>query len=81
MIFGEHGSQPTAGIRPIKSSGGKEVYCYPPEDWKELWDGEVFTKGTVHVDAELLEIRRKDVESIAPEGTKFYIMYWSVKRM
>lgn len=81
FIFGEHGSQPTAGPRPSKSSEGKEVYCFPPEDWKALWDGEVFEKGTVSVDAELREVVRDEANLIAPPGSRFYVMTWCVKRL
>ncbi|TFY67067.1 hypothetical protein EVJ58_g1865 [Rhodofomes roseus] len=40
------------------------------ESWEELWDGEVFEKGTVQVEAELQEIERRDIK--AAPGTKFY---------
>lgn len=51
------------------------MVCHSPESWRELWDGQIFEKGTVRVDAVVRESERKDL------GRKLYMMDWSVTRL
>ncbi|KAH8119900.1 hypothetical protein DFH11DRAFT_1685360 [Phellopilus nigrolimitatus] len=81
MLFGRHSTQPVPGLRDFANSRGVRVFCHSPESWCALWDGVVFEKGTVEVQAELREIERKDIKEMLNEGTKVYIMVWSVKRL
>ncbi|KAI0735566.1 hypothetical protein C8Q76DRAFT_765975 [Earliella scabrosa] len=83
MIVGAHGGRPEKGfrveaLRP-KSDGG-QMFCHCPESWVELWDGQVFKKGTVKASAFLHEIERKDLLPSSPDA-KFYLLVWSVIRL
>ena len=49
IIFGSHITMPVDGIR--ENFLGNEAFCHSPESWKELWDGILFEKGTVNVEA------------------------------
>lgn len=80
MIFGHHSSEPVSGLRAFANSRGERIYCHSPEDWRALWDGVVFEKGTVEVWVELREIQRKDLRR-AMLGAKTYIMGWCIKRL
>ncbi|EMD41568.1 hypothetical protein CERSUDRAFT_110117 [Gelatoporia subvermispora B] len=82
MIFGGHGGRPEKGYRTESGTRrGTYMFCHSPESWKELWDGQVFPKGTVEVDAFLVERPRADVNPNAAEDARFYHMVWSVTRL
>ncbi len=56
MIFGAHVSRPEKGFRteappPAPGYLGNRMFCHSAASWAELWDGEVFEKGTVRVEA------------------------------
>ena len=83
MLLGAHGGRPVKGLRVEMyrpNSHGITMFCHCPESWKELWDGQVFKKGTVKVEAGLVEIERKDLTHISEE-TKFSLLWWSVTRL
>ncbi|KAI1797519.1 hypothetical protein LXA43DRAFT_877015 [Ganoderma leucocontextum] len=83
MLLGAHGGRPEKGLRVEMSrsnSHGITMFCHSPESWVELWDGQVFEKGTVKVDAGLVEIKRPDLTHVSEE-TKFYFLWWSVTRL
>lgn len=80
IIFGSHASQPESGDRPIPNSRGQQVYRFSPGDWSELWNGGIFEKGTVEVQASLHEIERRDM-SVWGKNAKHYLLAWSVKRL
>jgi len=82
LIFGSHGARPEKGLRVEQGRpnvDGTYMFCHSPESWADLWDGEVFKKGTVKVDAELKEVQRRDLA--APPEAKFWVMAWSVTRL
>ncbi|TFK75138.1 hypothetical protein BDN72DRAFT_559978 [Pluteus cervinus] len=80
IIFGSHVGKPEKGHRPESLRGGAHrMFCHSPESWIELWDGKVFPKGTVNVQARLVEVSRPDF-ALAP-GVKFYLLSWSVTRL
>ncbi|KAI0735567.1 hypothetical protein C8Q76DRAFT_286944 [Earliella scabrosa] len=82
MIIGSHGGWSEKGYRADPTRPNALVYrlfCHCPESWVELWDGQVFKKGTVRVDAILREVERKDLLSVN-DGT-FYWLVWSVTRL
>ncbi|RPD81612.1 hypothetical protein L226DRAFT_474830 [Lentinus tigrinus ALCF2SS1-7] len=85
MILGSHGGRPEKGFRTESSrtnSHGMTMFCHSPESWTELWDGQIFKKGTVKVEAFLLEIKRKDLEPTDPTPeARFYLMVWSITRL
>ena len=78
VIFGLHGGLPEKGLRPEISRPGRRMFCHSPNSWRELWDGQVFLKGTVQVEATLKEYNRPAAWLDA--GT-FYLLIWSVTRM
>jgi SAM-dependent methyltransferase len=83
MIFGEHIGLPVMGAFTLEGtevSGVNQVFCHSPESWKAMWDGEVFEKGTVRVEAEVREWDAK--EMMLPEGSnKVHELVWSVHRL
>ena len=75
IIYGAHRGSPVKGLTNRTAIGGQpsQRFCHSPDSWKELWDGEVFEKGTVRVEAELFRVNR---------GTeKAHWMQWSVTRL
>ncbi|KIJ16055.1 hypothetical protein PAXINDRAFT_113814 [Paxillus involutus ATCC 200175] len=74
IICGGHCALPEKGTS-VQSffDTSVEVFCHSPQTWTEMWDGVVFPKGSVQVDAHLVEL---DVE-----GHKYSYMRWSVKRL
>jgi len=82
MIFGGHGGRPEKGHRVEGGPRrGRYMFCHSPESWKELWDGQVFPKGSVEVEAYLVERPAADVSNNAVEGARFYHLVWSVTRL
>lgn len=81
LIFGEHSGRPQKGYRTegLLRRNGQSQFCHSPESWVELWDSG-FKKGTVKTEARLVEIERNDLLD-AKEGTRFYILMWSVTRL
>ena len=83
MLLGAHGGQPKKGSQ-VETFGpsSREIamFCHSPESWEELWDGQVFEKGTVEVEAGLHEVNRIDLVSVSGDN-KFYILWWSVTRL
>ncbi|KAF8337271.1 hypothetical protein F5887DRAFT_984699 [Amanita rubescens] len=51
----------------------RHVFCHSPDSWNELWDGEIFEKGTVRVETELIPVNRG--------GDIAHWMRWSVTRL
>ena len=85
LILGAHGGRPEKGERieyRRPNSHGNRMFCHSPESWIEIWDGQVFRKGTVKVDARLVEVERRDLDQLAlAEQAKFYLLVWSVTRL
>lgn len=80
LIFGQHNARPEKGFRVEQGELGRTgayMFCHSPETWTELWDGDIFDKGTVKVDVELKETHRRD---LVP-GAKLYDLDWSVTRL
>ena len=75
MIFGWHVAAPER--KEFVNPRGEKIYCHSPESWKELWDGEVFTKGTVAV-----ETWERNFDWRRREGvTQIMILQWKVSRL
>ena len=74
MILGFHIGREEAGMSFGRSLGGTEfsLFCHSPESWAELWDGKLFRKGTVRVDARLWD---------HAATVEFQILQWSVTRL
>ncbi|OBZ78824.1 hypothetical protein A0H81_00363 [Grifola frondosa] len=82
IIFGLQSSRPEKGFRVeagVPNSHGKPMFCHNPESWTEMWDGQVFAKGTVKVDAILKEMERNDLQPV--NGGRFWVMIWCVTRL
>ena len=76
VLFGAHGTTLVNGIR--QHSLG-ESFCHCPESWKELWNGNVFEKGTVSVE---VEVGVKLINMGSGRGIQDTIwMSWSVTRL
>ncbi|KAL0959906.1 hypothetical protein HGRIS_011571 [Hohenbuehelia grisea] len=89
IILGSHGALPEKGFTtnvagfekegPDSEAGDVEMFCHSPESWTELWDGQIFKKGTVKVETELRPLNKKD--SLGELGPVFYLLFWSVTRL
>ncbi|TFK65873.1 hypothetical protein BDN72DRAFT_800730 [Pluteus cervinus] len=80
IIFGSHIARPDTGARAeLLKSISSRLFCHSPKTWAEMWDGGVFKKGTVRVQAGLKEVERRDSSTMP--GKKIHIMYWSVTRV
>ncbi|TFK40030.1 hypothetical protein BDQ12DRAFT_711486 [Crucibulum laeve] len=82
VIFGIHGGYPKKGLRVIAIGEEVKMFCHSPESWKELWDGQVFRKGSVRVETRLEKVSRKDLNHLSEAGMgEFYDMFWAVIRL
>ncbi|RDX41920.1 hypothetical protein OH76DRAFT_175124 [Lentinus brumalis] len=57
------------------------MFCHSPESWAEMWDGDVFEKGSVRVDAWLVERERRSMQDGVARVTPTSILEWSVTRV
>jgi hypothetical protein len=82
MIFGKQIGLPESGHEEEVSSIRRRLFCHTSRSWSELWDGEVFPKGTVKVLAFVTEIPKDEVVKIFP-GAKYsaHLLVWSVTRL
>ena len=81
IIFGSHGGMPVKGERPETF---KRSFCHSPESWIQMWEEQIFEKGQVKVNAALKEfnlITERERAVPVEEGTKFYLLVWSVERL
>ena len=77
IIVGSHSASKVKGMRSWSGSGAAITqFCHCPESWAALWDGEVFEKGSVKVDMELVEYK-----DALGTGTGFHALFWSVMRV
>jgi hypothetical protein len=51
------------------------MFCQSPESWRNIWDGEVFEKGTVKVDIILKHVPE------APQDMELDGIFWCVTRL
>ncbi|KAM6495362.1 hypothetical protein JOM56_008068 [Amanita muscaria] len=76
IIFGGHVGLPVKGTRTHRLLGSEmTMFCHSPESWRDFWDGQVFAKGTVRVEAELQERRL-----VAPDIVGYFLV-WCVTRV
>ena len=71
VIFGSHAALPEKGWQG-PGEDDEKMFCHSPASWEELWNGQVFERGTVKVAGDLHAIDTQD-------GTIFF-MWWSVTR-
>ncbi|KXN93154.1 hypothetical protein AN958_00078, partial [Leucoagaricus sp. SymC.cos] len=77
IIFGCHRGVPVK--KTTDDLMGYMMVCHSPESWKNLWDGQIFKKGTVRVHAELKDAERR--ECSLENGDKLLMLDWSVNRL
>ncbi|RPD58889.1 hypothetical protein L226DRAFT_471237 [Lentinus tigrinus ALCF2SS1-7] len=82
MIIGTHAARPEHGSRLEKVEKDHlhhvTVYYHSPESWKALCNGEIFRRGTVKVEARLIE---HEVNNSIMGEVKYWFMDWSVTRL
>ncbi|PIL34359.1 hypothetical protein GSI_03134 [Ganoderma sinense ZZ0214-1] len=69
------GSHCGAHEKSEKTASKFMQFLHSPESWTELWDGEVFARGTVKVEAELVYYRNEFA------AREFFLLRWSVVRL
>ncbi|KAA1474305.1 hypothetical protein DENSPDRAFT_882696 [Dentipellis sp. KUC8613] len=82
VIFGDHMGLRAPGFFVNDEAPGWRIFCHSPESWAQLWDGEVFEKGTVRVQVDLGPL--PFVVSDGAGGlrkTEFTFLRWSVTRL
>ncbi|KAF4567770.1 mediator complex subunit [Pleurotus pulmonarius] len=74
-IFGAHAGALRKGVRVVDLAGGvtRRMFFHDPNTWKELWDGGIFKKGSVKVEAQLVEHKREDLTE-EPDREKTYFI-------
>lgn len=77
ILLGSQGGMRQKGARTELVKG--DMFCHSPESWKEMWDGQVFEKGSVRVEARLQGEVRPDLPG--PDGEDMYMLQWSVTRL
>ncbi|KAF5373310.1 hypothetical protein D9615_007401 [Tricholomella constricta] len=76
VIFGSHIGKPEKGwLRSDAGLDEPKLFCHSPETWQDLWDGQVFGKGTVHIEATLSRVERPD-----RSNEILHLLTWSVTR-
>jgi len=74
VIFGSHAGREMKGER--KTSLGVDAFLHSPQSWAEMWDGGIFEKGQVKVDAGLVKIER-----LVNNDSANQLLVWSVTRL
>ncbi|KAG2142471.1 hypothetical protein DEU56DRAFT_911155 [Suillus clintonianus] len=78
VILGTHiGAQEKGSVKTVFNGVEVDMFAHGPESWIAMWDGEVFEKGMVKVEAEL---RRETYGTAVTEGRPFSLV-WSVTRL
>ena len=65
-------------VNGIREHSLGEAFCHSPESWKELWDGNIFEKGTVSVEVDVKLIDMGPGRGIQDQNIW---MSWSVTRL
>ncbi|KAG0698591.1 hypothetical protein DFH29DRAFT_991043 [Suillus ampliporus] len=79
VILGTHiGAQEKGSVKQVYNDAEIDMFAHNPESWIAMWDGEVFEKGMVKVEAELREETYGDARrnERCPLG-----LFWSVTRL
>jgi len=80
MIFGAHGGRREKGWW-VEEGKDKAItmFCHSPESWAEMWNGQVFKKGSVKVEVGLKETGSNSLDN--GQGTELPRLFWSVTRL
>jgi len=61
------------------------MFSHSPDSWIELWDGTVFEKGSVHMVATLIDMKKdkhyQRCMGVADADTDVYMLSWYVTRL
>ena len=79
VIFGMHLGNPEKGFIASMEGGDYQIFCHSPESWTQLWDGLVFGRGMVNVQAKLVEVEMKEPDM--PQTRTVAVLVWSVTRL
>ncbi|KAI0056578.1 hypothetical protein BV25DRAFT_1565307 [Artomyces pyxidatus] len=81
MIFGQHASRPEKGQGDV-TKARTSMFNHSPESWAELWDGDVFEKGTVRVETQLVQLSGEEVlKTWKSPSHAVYVLNYSVTRL
>ncbi|KAG2343139.1 hypothetical protein BDR05DRAFT_934102 [Suillus weaverae] len=77
IILGVHtGAQEKGVVNQVYRSVEVDMFAHSAESWTAMWDGEVFEKGTVKVDAQF----RETFEGMGGDE-RYPMLFWSVTRL
>ncbi|PCH33461.1 hypothetical protein WOLCODRAFT_61989, partial [Wolfiporia cocos MD-104 SS10] len=81
VIFGAHGGLQEKGFRQRSrvTDASSLMFCHSPDSWAQLWESEVFEKGTVKVEVVLTEVKHERLTFL--EGGVWHQLKWSVMRL
>ncbi|KAH9921694.1 uncharacterized protein BXZ73DRAFT_91724 [Epithele typhae] len=81
MLLGKQAAQRESGVHTQRSPSGEDVtmFFHNVESWTALWDGGVFAKGTVEVEARMVE--PPVWHQTETSRTVYCVMEWSVTRV
>ena len=79
IICGLHVGSPVKGFTLCPAHRDHDLFCHSPESWTKLWDGLVFEKGVVTVQAKLVKEEHKEPD--APQSTVLNMLVWTVTRL
>lgn len=79
VIFGLHVGLAEKGFKSALSGG--LMFCHSPESWVQMWDGPVFEKGIVTVQAKLIHVERRDPKGDETPARSVALLVWSVTRL
>jgi hypothetical protein len=74
VIFGLHAGKTEKGFVPSSTNQDHFMFCHSPESWVQLWDGLVFEKGVVNVQAKLVPMKEPNAKIVTG-------LAWSVTRL
>lgn len=83
VIFGRHGGRSKKGLRrevPVGLWRTEPMWCHDVETWTALWDGEVFEKGTVKVEAVFMKGHSRQ-HGVGEDGGVPGALVWSITRL
>ncbi|KAI0733962.1 hypothetical protein C8Q72DRAFT_504908 [Fomitopsis betulina] len=82
VIFGRHAGRSKKGLREVPPGLWRTdpMWCHDVESWTALWDGEVFEKGTVKVEA-VFTVGHSRVHGVAADGGVPGALVWSVTKL
>lgn len=82
MIFGGHCARPKRGIRTEALADGivRTQFWHSPKSWKQLWEEQVFRKGSVDVEVDWEASTEYEIQD-CPDTPALYYMTWCITRL